>query len=73
MSTAFFDAQNDFHPLKGEVSHLEKLLQRVSSEGWPADPQDAWILLTAMSASIEKCYSGCECILNRTLPRILRM
>lgn len=70
MSTAFFDAQIDFNPLKEEALHLEKLRQRVSSEGWPADPQDAWIFLTTMSASIEKCYSGSERILKNLLQEL---
>ena len=70
MSTAFFDAQIDFNPLKEEALHLEKLRQRVSSEGWPEDPQDAWVFLTAMSASIQKCYSGSERIVKNVLQEL---
>ncbi len=54
MTTAFFDALLDFKKLGVEISHLQKLHLRVSTEGWPDDTQDAWIMLTAMAASIEK-------------------
>lgn len=70
MTTAFFDAKIDFKPLNDEASHLEKLRQRVSYEGWPKDSQDAWIMLTAMAASIEKCYSGTERILKNLLQEL---
>jgi hypothetical protein len=70
MSTAFFDAKIDFKPLNDEASHLEKLRQRVTCEGWPKDTQDAWIILTAMAASIERCYSGAERILKNLLQEL---
>lgn len=70
MSTAFFDARLDFKLLIDELAHLDKLHQRVSADGWPADEQDAWILVTAMAASIEKCYSGAEKILKNLLQEL---
>jgi hypothetical protein len=70
MTTAFFDAKIDFKTLNDEASHLEKLRRRVSCEGWPKDTQDAWIMLTAMAASIEKCYSGAERILKNLLQEL---
>lgn len=49
---------------------MERLHQKISSEGWPQDDQDAWIALTAMAASIEKCYSGAEKILKNLLQEL---
>lgn len=70
MTTAFFDAKIDFKKLDNESSHLDNLAQRVSSEGWPKDPQDSWIMLTAMAASIERCYSGSERIIKNLLQEL---
>lgn len=70
MSAAFFDAKIDYKPLNEEASHLELLRQRVSCEGWPEDSQDSWIILTAMAASIERCYSGSERILKNLIQEL---
>jgi len=70
MTTAFFDALLDFKKLGVEISHLQKLHLRVSTEGWPDDTQDAWIMLTAMAASIEKGYTSTEGILKNLLQEL---
>jgi len=67
MTTAFFDALIELKKLNVEVSHLEKLHEKISVTGFPSDSEDSWIFLTAMAASIEKCYSGAERILKNLL------
>lgn len=70
MNNAFFDAKIDFKQLHDEASHLDQLQKRVSLDGWPKEIQDLWIILTAMAASIEKCYSGTERILKNLLQEL---
>jgi hypothetical protein len=67
MTTAYFDAGIDFKTLGVECSRLRMLHEKVSAEGWPKDVQEAWVVLTAMAASIEKCYSGAEKILKNLI------
>jgi hypothetical protein len=68
--TAFFDASIDFKSLSDESQRLDKLRRKVSSDGWPKDDQAAWITLTAMASSTEKCYSGIEKILKNLLQEL---
>jgi hypothetical protein len=67
---AFFDAKNDLKPLGEEVNHLEKLHKKISENGFPEDQEDSWIVLTAMAASVEKCYSNIEKILKNLLQEL---
>lgn len=67
MNTWKEDADAEFKSLNIEASHLEKLVHKVSFEGWPEDSLDAWIELTAMAASIRRCYCGCERIVKSIL------
>lgn len=70
MTTAFFDAKIDFKSLADEVSHLETLRQKIVLDGWPENPHDFWVMLSAMSASIEKSYSSAERILKNLLQEL---